>query len=171
MSELHSWWAQRNETREWDLETQRTDISTKPVLSSTSPETIQFSHGQTERAASVLLPAESPYWNTCPAFSPQVPSTLEAAVSANLLEPSKLFSSGMIKGLCTSALSQLHRLKIVNHRYSDCLGWGSKNWRKRKKAFCLPTHNHKIWCRGGGYIWIFVICILQDVLVGFYSAS
>lgn len=48
-----------------------------------------------------------------PCFSLQAPSSLEAGVSANFLAPSKWFSSGRIKGLCSSDLSQLQCLWTV----------------------------------------------------------
>lgn len=154
--ELCSWWAQRKKTREWELHT-RSDTDTKPVLSSTSPKTIQLSYGQAGWAASLLLAAEIPYWSSCPAFSPQVPSSLDAAVSANLLEPSKLFSSEMIKGLCISALSQLQCLKTVSHGHMVALAEEAETEERRKNTSAFLYRNIKF----DKWVFIFGFCCLH----------
>lgn len=126
------------------LETQRAGTETNPILPVTSPETIQKSpQGQGELAASTLLAAENPEWGSCLASSPEPLPPWKQQPQHIFMASSKLFSSEMIKGSCSSDLSQLQCLRTAE--LSNCLDWESvRNWRKGKKnTFSLLTYEYK----------------------------
>lgn len=130
--EMCSWWAQRDETGS-EIWPHRGQTQTQNLFYPAHLSRPSSSHR--DRLSELFLLEQLPCFLPLKSLPPWMQQSQQTFWN---------HQNCLVQGWSKVCAPQLWA-KIASHGYSDCLGWGSRNWRKRKKAFCLPAHERKIW--------------------------